>query len=516
MRFGWILPIFVLIFVAQRAAADPVVVEWRCPQTRGGELDSRELPDEAQVTIDVKPNGQVTLAAAERFLAPARRARTDYFSCMMEFRNAVTLAVSSYCARSANPRCDDNSAEWLQPFQESIRVAGREARAGALLPQLVPMSELESKPPSTDLMIEQCVTRFSPELSKKFLTADVPAMLEKMEPGCQRKFLASLLEDLANRYAATPACNVTPELAACKELFARYEAALRQIESLVNARIGTANRGGFNDAINCFSRATDKAEALRNILSELKKVNACYPPALTRPETYGPRGDGQPRDYALTRIGEKDYVIDLRIAFERGMSFAGERFDPATLEREINACLPKINAGLRFPGGETIRLQLNDPEVKFSSMVTPQNVAVESPDFRSNTSQFASKIDCETIAHELFHYMGLADEYPETSMGYVRGADGKPVLVASGAPALAFDCRANGPEDSIMRNPWLAFKSLRERRQPLLKPYQLNVLLFPECDTKNSNYRACAQNAMRTSKMNQGGGCVPSACTGYR
>jgi hypothetical protein len=272
--------------------------------------------------------------------------------------------------------------------------------------------------------------------------------------------------------------------------------------------------------------------------------------------------------YKLSRDGNT-YKVGLDLDF-----YSNNEEITNEVKMRLNICLERVNKLMKGPNGKRMEIYLHDP--KQASGNPPPPVAIDLIDdvyHRSHSRAWNSHIDCKTMTHELLHLMGLCDEYPETSKGYIYNENtGQREFVENGAEFKAYDCRSIGPEDSIMRNQNNAFnnvepsnililcnaamgnnengecngtelfypsdspefESMRKEAEfhnipirvavnkptsnSLLSPEQFKIITRPGCRKVNNNYYTCSQDAYTTSSAVsgvEGVSCIdkPDNCT---
>lgn len=280
--------------------------------------------------------------------------------------------------------------------------------------------------------------------------------------------------------------------------------------------------------------------------------------------------NGHPVKYRLTKIDDKNFEIGLQLKFLN----QSEEFTKRTLQ-----CFKQVNPNLIGPQGEKIKMVMLDPQ-DTSLPSSPWEIKVQDIE-RSEvhtTSTFRVDAPCSTLLHEYFHMMGLLDEYKETKIGYVINLQTNAIRQVSKKPAelnnevfhTAYNCRAVGPNDSMMALHSDAFAAVfggrsmtlcrcvmgrlcassmktwnqsycppntdrielntteegleplteyysdqkikitrrvfNPTRSSLLHPAHFNVLTQPGCEL-NQDYYECSKNAYQTSQDHGGSGC---------
>lgn len=161
-----------------------------------------------------------------------------------------------------------------------------------------------------------------------------------------------------------------------------------------------------------------------------------------------------PTNYVLTKLSDSQYQIDLPLdVHEKGFQGIKSRLglsQSATeteMRNRIRGCAALHQNALRGPNGEQFVL---NPIVKKEDKTAwhigvSNSVSIEkTPNYRSDSENYAENISCAAILHELLHLLGLVDEYEESD------------------PASPFyrGCRVRGPDSSIMSDHYHAIQSL--------------------------------------------------------
>lgn len=144
--------------------------------------------------------------------------------------------------------------------------------------------------------------------------------------------------------------------------------------------------------------------------------------------------------YILEKIKPDEYKIKLNLSFKENQFFPDEPTKVGRkMQTRINKCLKEMNPKLLGPSGEKITIEL----LPWAEKHLAKYKDIKSTIFLDNernkraySNMYPSQISCTTILHELFHLMGLVDEYKEFELIH----------------SFEKDCRSFGPDDSIMAN----------------------------------------------------------------
>jgi hypothetical protein len=157
-------------------------------------------------------------------------------------------------------------------------------------------------------------------------------------------------------------------------------------------------------------------------------------------------------------------------------------------------CLAEAAPFLTGPQGEQLTVRFSRPEELGMSAFRVQIVVTDDPRVRGHLYLWQRGWNCAEMVHEVFHLLGLVDEYPEPT---------------------PFACRPIGPPDSLLANPRSAYEKVFQTgsRPSLLYPSQFMAVLYPGCRAKNAVYLECAANAYRRPAMGKQCLSVPAQCS---
>ena len=275
--------------------------------------------------------------------------------------------------------------------------------------------------------------------------------------------------------------------------------------------------------IACFENVISKAEQGINELyampADIKEHSQCR--ELNPGEIKTVHSDtGLNDSFKVKRELDGSYTIPLNIQFQ-----AGENYDGSTPKISVSQvymdkaqkCLEQANTKMLGPNGEKLNIALQQPSKEAESCedtTGTHNITIESSskNHRSNSDQYASDIDCQTITHEILHLLGLCDEYEETSTGFVvNPATGeyqkaeKSQESENSSFQPAYDCRIT-KENSIMSNHYKKWRNVfvnRKQDASLLNPEHFYAILYGKCQKKNGLFNQCSQLAYESSLENE-------------
>lgn len=214
--------------------------------------------------------------------------------------------------------------------------------------------------------------------------------------------------------------------------------------------------------------------------------------------------------YRLTKTSEKTYLAEINLVFSEVWDGDRQITNRNKMwSTKVQRCLNKYNPYLQGPDGESLKIKLS---AQAPRVVINVQEALE----RIESNVYSDKMQCPAVLHEVLHLLGLADEYKETQVGYsMNKVTGALELVWEGAEIPAYDCRAMGPEDSVMNTETLAVEEVlsknRSTKKSLLAPGEFKVITDPFCESKNSKYNECVRFAYDTSLAHEDKKCTPAA-----
>lgn len=159
-------------------------------------------------------------------------------------------------------------------------------------------------------------------------------------------------------------------------------------------------------------------------------------------------GETRPRnnkDYSLTRNSANEYTANVVIDFQkRGENLSA--ISPEEMMERVRTCLNETNQLYRSSNGEQFNFNILSPQdqenLPEDQRLKSHNIKYQAAEFRQNSLAYMDSISCSTIAHEVFHLIGLLDEYHESGDGsYHDEATG--LSLFDGSPEIEV-ARANG------------------------------------------------------------------------
>jgi hypothetical protein len=281
-------------------------------------------------------------------------------------------------------------------------------------------------------------------LSADFLASHLPGVMAGVDKDCQKKIISRYLNASAELQPPVSRCPPDSKDSGCFKFREGDQRLLRALEPYLP-------KGGMSpEALSdCLAKTGDLSKYFTALDISVASAASCA--ELLAGESRNIDADvgtGLPAHYRLTKNSDGSFGADLNL-----------RFSPSARQEEFaktaNGCLKKYDSLFKAPPPASGQLHLRvTDEPAGNPAKPPPPTAINITDeegFRANSENWPSTIDCQTITHELLHKLGLVDEYAEKAMGHVCNSVGEDCkYVASGAKLKEYDCRKEGPEDSIM------------------------------------------------------------------
>lgn len=264
-----------------------------------------------------------------------------------------------------------------------------------------------------------------------------------------------------------------------------------------------------------------KLELLLNQLKDFEKVMRCRDLKVGEANVFDQPGNPKENGvlapgYSLERVTDKKYLVRVSINYHAEDQAVKKEF-----ETGLQACLNKINPYLNGPNGTSITIQNVSPSdlnlIALEKRPPLSEIDVMEAGARSNSKAFSKDADCNTLAHEVLHILGLADEYEERwDYNTYDPVTGVVSREKNAKPVFNYNCRIVSSVPSMMKQPWemmsLVIDSKSESSpKSLLYPQQFERIIGGLCPEKGSNYSRCAAFAYVTDATEKCEG-VPKEC----
>jgi hypothetical protein len=482
-----------LFFLSAPALGSPqsIQVPFHCPQALSGRSNP-DIPSNFtfNLTFDFTPIPTLEWEEWRSVAARAIRSDTDYFDCFMTFQESVRLKLNKYCLKKLDKakntgteeqRCSDEIVPSmladLRLFHARLGQAAVDNHALPPYPPGVPVTELSgllgagsSSMEQTEWMretasfvSEDCsVGRYPLAMTSEFVAGHLSRVLGQASPGCRQSILRSYLSRAAQLQPDRPRCERTESRLICD----RYRLATQRFLTLLSKHfsqeMGDELTSGQIAA--CLDSKDGASAFFLDLGITLQSALSCVTLKPGEARIVEELGTGIKASYALSRDRAGEYTATINARFF-------PKKDQQEWTEKVNQCLSDLDGRLSPIPGTPLKVRVSEKAIGDPPIFAP-STSISITDVtghRDNSELWSTTIDCNTIAHELFHKLGLPDTYPERSSGYLYN----PITQAlhhvesqKDAPKdkgvslfLEDDCRSIGPEVSVMNRPEFAIGS---------------------------------------------------------
>ena len=221
------------------------------------------------------------------------------------------------------------------------------------------------------------------------------------------------------------------------------------------------------------------------------------------------------KGYLVKREDKDNYTVSIALKFSAARDYNGTVPRAQVHEhymQKVRSCMEnEVNPYMLGPAGKKLKIEILERGVK--SNVPTHSILIVSNRHRGTYKKYPFDIDCETIAHEILHLLGLTDEYSETHAGHhVNPKNGEVhSRQVSYFAGYQFNCRVV-QSNSIMADHHERFQSVRKsvgRRGEgcpplsLLDPIHFDAIIYGRCKDREDLklYRECASISYKDSRL---------------
>ncbi len=426
----------------------------------------------AKKIIVIRPNeqGRSDVSEYKKFIQELEKDKEyDWFDCANEISNAIGTKMY----QSDIP--DETYKDINTDIKSILAHYGAKSYSENKIPA-IPQRSLSSdeiRKIQSEIASNICDPRFAYSdvgihaLSNHFLTYGLPFIQNVISENYSKDIHPKCLKNLEPFYAKKllEVSMTDDQCSKNRERCSRRKKEIQNILSKISLMSGFDSQDldkVFQFQPDCSPRLGLINEKLKNIELAINQSSSCIP--LKEGEVLlvnGEKGSGLNSLYRLKRLtnthdGKSRYQIDLPIIFRDENKLGLEDF----YYNRASFCLRKYQDNFTGPNGEKLTINLKKEKKGQASRVTISKTMM-----RSNSHKWEPNIDCGTILHELFHLLGLADEYQESSSGVRLNDDGTVEKVKEKADIKEYDCRAIGPKDSLMNNQNKAIESISKGKK---------------------------------------------------
>ncbi len=446
-----------------------IMIPWDCVQTSASDIPTDE---EIKIGIDFN-SGKIISPRFDAIIKDAESLPFDFFPCLQNFAEKFFQNISSQNGKMKKlPRnFYDNAVSNMEKKINEYSDKSYSKGAFFLLEpgaSIFPALTDNDKKSMAKELKNSCgkQSQTSLLLDDSFIRDTLPSVVNEIglsdnQAGCLRAIAANYSQLLLNSSFSSSQCSSYPEF--CEKRNQSIQKTLSILKNIPDLK------EYFEDILENINRCPVNIEStnyeLNSILALLKITTPCLsmqPGESNR--ISGNTGSGLDSKYLLTKLPNKNgkpaFRVTLDIVFRKNGIID---FDPSFhtyFKQKAEKCLSEIKDFLKGPNGETLEISLLADSPQEINLPPDFSIHVGSKEVRDSSFEWSPNSDCSTITHEILHHLGLVDEYTETSSGFVVQENGTIRHQEEKAIKPEYDCRINGPKDSIMADPLNAFNKI--------------------------------------------------------
>jgi|GEM_PF-4553704 len=457
MKALFILTFFMINEI--RAQELEVPIPWECLQTQNS-----AVPIETNIYLKINTQTQTyDLKNFDELIVKAEAdPGYDYFSCFMNFQNRANIIL--WDAGETNL---------------SLKIAGALAAKSSLYAQKIFNKSL----PSPFGPGNKSLSKISPEEIVR-MNHKISTLCAQTIPGIKDRTRRELFLDQSYIQDHLPnEIKRVPKDSPCiKNIAAFYLAALNESQCPGTQEKCDDRKKSIKQTIKELERIPSLKDHLRNAKKQIEECAPDDPFALNEfvselsyslqctelkaGETKaisGDYGSGISSQYILSKkIDQSGKTVFKAII---PVLFTGADLFNDKLQKKAQSCFDEIASDLEGPDGEKLEVLITPPD---DSGLVINTINVSESAVRANSQNWNPQISCRTIVHEIFHLLGLVDEYQETSIGTHLDENDHLVSHDEDTNNMAYNCRTIGPKDSVMSNQDEAFRALKSNTSLLV------------------------------------------------
>ncbi|MCK6598219.1 MAG: hypothetical protein L6Q37_07625 [Bdellovibrionaceae bacterium] len=447
----WFLFYFVFIVsTTVFSEAKDIAIAWNCNQSN---VEQRPLPEKHQVINQFSWKADQAVfntKAFTDFLERSLSSDYNYYLCNQNFIYNLKLAMEVFCETGSTSSAK-NSCK-LKAQQQYNSMSSKNVYTLGKQDLIVPGESLSGKASSYDMnSARQGCFLIKEQMSKQYVINSLSSYLKSLDPKCRLHTIESTVKMLASKigYSCTK-----PSSTACE-----------RIKTATPELMNVLNQAYDKPISNLCLRSINVPAEINRLKEVVDQAQRCLPIAKGETRVVDSLANSNvPNNYAITRTNENNYRVDLKLEFAREDHDVSDD-DVSQLKKNVDLCLQTINQKLTGPNGEHLEIQVNNPNA--SKNLIPNSISLYRNVVRKDSFKWTPFIDCQTMTHEMMHLVGLVDEYQEKSCGFIihpltgkrsELQDDKPAQLNGNKYITAFDCRSEGPKNSIMSNHYEAMR----------------------------------------------------------
>ena len=216
---------------------------------------------------------------------------------------------------------------------------------------------------------------------------------------------------------------------------------------------------------------------------------------------------GDVSSYRVTKTAPGAYTASIALKFVPSDDYDNKDVPDHQVHdhylQRVRDCMEDINRYMLGPGGTRLSISVQDASRESPDLAPIKQISIKNSNSRSNVENYESDIDCQIIAHEVLHLLGLPDEYEVRHRGTHIHVENGDMDTTETTSLPSFNCRVV-QRNSIMADQGERFRSVRDgKNDSLLDPAHFNSILYPGCQSRRSTrlYRECSSLAYTTNHM---------------
>lgn len=497
----------------------------------GGEIfsDLRDFKnlksdDDFRFVLDSETN-EVDISDFVEILNRAKKSRYNNFAFIdIRIKPLIfNLHLSGLCKNAVDPLLCEQKAQ--MKISQAINSLGRELSQGIRYPYDYHLMDTPEGQKALS-EVRKTLTSKCPDCGKirldhgsqKDFNRLFPLM-EKQSSSCLKAIVRNMAGKL--RYHRLPkTCKKNKSHPICKKMSENYRFFRDRLLKLTELFYGASARSQTEMRLcsDC-SRFPEKEEtealdpkSMEALWRQSRNCEEISPGKQKRVSS----GTGFDKEYTIRREKDGSYSAVLNLRFVAAEDYEGsvpKEKVPSHYRDKVQKCLKKANKKMLGPKGEKLRIVLAEKPSESSSCPEPAEVIkIVRPGSPSFSEKYASDIECPTITHEILHQLGLCDEYPVVTRGYIIDSKtGKPAkeienvhavsLTSNQYAVLKYDCRVTRSNSLMARHydRWNNVFLRKTETTSLLTPRQFSAILYGDCNSRNQLFNECSQLAYKSS-----------------
>lgn len=418
MRF---LLFLILTFLSANLHAKGVKVNWTCP---AGSSNSQEINLEFDDLGNLKFNPDVFSSKINSVSS------SELNNCIKSFQTSASLKVSDFktteCPASKDDLCYASVSYVNGKIVEKLKKSHAVTKVTGVIVSDIEENVVQRSDPEKFLEEKIAKKQINPkDLSQTFSyrgkTYKVSDFDKVIGDNIENVFM-ELSSDDAKQYAQNYML-ANSALLNNQSASPKRTAVLNNLNKMFGYLYGEKGHEELTKMLEC--RPEDDLQPIEDILAKInesKEVGKCAELKPGEHKLFNKENSHYytTGNYLLKRKPSGNYQAVLNVNFQKA---AGSVSPEAMMER-ARGCLSKAAPYMKGPDGKTLELVLMNPSEAGSlpsdSRPKKYDITIEGPQYGTNAASYAENVNCAVITHEMFHLLGLCDEYQEDRAQYAQ------------------------------------------------------------------------------------------------